>query len=31
MKKYILPFIMLAIFEAVAVTRWLTKENSKGT
>ena len=27
MKKYIAPIIMLAIFEAVAVTLWLTKDN----
>ena len=27
MKKYIIPFIMLVIFETVAVTLWLTKDN----
>lgn len=27
MKKYILPAAMLAIFEAVAITLWLTKDN----
>jgi polyferredoxin len=27
MKKYTLPVIMLAIFEAVAITLWLTKDN----
>jgi polyferredoxin len=27
MKKYLLPVVMLAIFEAVAVTLWLTKDN----
>ena len=27
MKKYIFPAVMLAIFEAVAVTLWLTKDN----
>ena len=27
MKKYALPVIMLAVFEAVAVTLWLTKDN----
>ncbi|MBQ8983613.1 MAG: 4Fe-4S ferredoxin, partial [Lachnospiraceae bacterium] len=27
MKKYALPFIMLAVFEAVAITLWLTKDN----
>ena len=27
MKKYILPAVMLAIFEAIAVTLWLTKNN----
>ena len=27
MKKYIAPIIMLAIFEAIAVTLWLTKDN----
>ena len=27
MKKYILPFGMLAIFETVAVTLWLTQDN----
>ena len=27
MKKYILPAAMLAIFEAVAVTLWLTKDD----
>ena len=27
MKKYALPFLMLAVFEAVAVTLWLTKDN----
>ena len=26
-RKYILPVIMLAIFETVAVTLWLTKDN----
>lgn len=26
-KKYILPAVMLAVFEGVAVTLWLTKEN----
>ena len=26
-KKYILPAVMLAVFESVAVTLWLTKEN----
>jgi len=27
MKKYYLPFLMLVIFEAVAITLWLTKNN----
>lgn len=27
MKKYLLPAVMLAIFETVAVTLWLTKDN----
>ena len=27
MKKYILPMIMLTIFETIAVTLWLTKDN----
>ena len=27
MKKYVLPVMMLAVFEAVAVTLWLTKNN----
>ena len=27
MRKYILPIVMLAVFEAVAITLWLTKEN----
>ena len=27
MKKYSIPIIMLVIFETVAVTLWLTKEN----
>lgn len=27
MKKYAIPFSMLAIFEIVAVTLWLTKDN----
>ena len=27
MKKYILPIILLAVFEAVAITLWLTKNN----
>lgn len=27
MKKYILPSFMLAVFEAVAITLWLTKDN----
>lgn len=27
MKKYVLPTIMLIIFEAIAVTLWLTKDN----
>ena len=27
MKKYALPIIMLAVFEAVAVTLWLAKDN----
>ena len=27
MKKYAMPVIMLAIFEAVAITLWLTKGN----
>ena len=27
-KKYILPLVMLVIFEAVAVTLWLTKSNA---
>ena len=27
MKRYILPIIMLAVFETVAVTLWLTKDN----
>ena len=26
-RKYLLPIIILAIFEAVAVTLWLTKDN----
>lgn len=27
MKKYLLPVIMLAVFETVAITLWLTKDN----
>ena len=27
MKKYAMPVIMLAVFEAVAITLWLTKDN----
>ncbi len=27
MKKYAMPIVMLAIFEAVAITLWLTKNN----
>ena len=27
MKKYMLPIIMLAIFETIAVTLWLTMDN----
>lgn len=27
MKKYLVPGLMLAIFETVAVTLWLTKDN----
>ena len=27
MKKYVLPAVILAVFEAVAVTLWLTKDN----
>ena len=27
MKKYMLPIIMLAVFETIAVTLWLTKDN----
>jgi polyferredoxin len=27
MKKYLLPVVMLAIFETVAITLWLTKDN----
>lgn len=27
MKKYLLPVIMLAMFETVAITLWLTKDN----
>ncbi|MCH5266156.1 MAG: 4Fe-4S dicluster domain-containing protein [Lachnospiraceae bacterium] len=27
MKKYLLPVIMLAVFESVAITLWLTKDN----
>ena len=27
MKKYAMPVIMLAVFETVAVTLWLTKDN----
>ena len=27
MKKYILPMIMLTIFETIAITLWLTKDN----
>ena len=27
MKKYLIPIIMLAIFETVAITLWLTKDN----
>ena len=27
MKKYLLPILLLAVFEAVAVTLWLTKDN----
>ena len=27
MKKYTLPIIMLAVFETVAITLWLTKDN----
>ena len=27
MKKYAIPIIILAVFEAVAITLWLTKDN----
>ena len=27
MKKYAMPIIMLAVFETVAITLWLTKNN----
>ncbi|MBO5520713.1 MAG: 4Fe-4S ferredoxin, partial [Eubacterium sp.] len=27
MKKYIMPILMLAVFETVAITLWLTKDN----
>ena len=27
MKKYAMPVVMLAVFEAVAITLWLTKGN----
>ena len=27
MKKYLMPVLMLAVFEIVAVTLWLTKDN----
>lgn len=27
MKKYAMPIVILAIFEAVAITLWLTKNN----
>ena len=27
MKKYAAPVIMLAVFEAIAITLWLTKDN----
>lgn len=27
MKKYVLPVIMLIVFETVAITLWLTKDN----
>ena len=27
MKKYLMPVLILAIFETVAVTLWLTKDN----
>ena len=27
MKKYLLPVVMLLLFETVAVTLWLTKDN----
>lgn len=27
MKKYVAPVMLLAIFEAVAITLWLTKDN----
>ena len=27
MKKYAMPVMMLAVFEAVAITLWLTKDN----
>ena len=27
MKKYLMPLLMLAVFETVAVTLWLTKDN----
>lgn len=27
MKKYIMPVLILAIFEAIAVILWLTKDN----
>ena len=27
MRKYLMPLVMLFIFEAIAVTLWLTKNN----
>ena len=27
MKKYVMPIIMLVVFETVAITLWLTKNN----
>jgi hypothetical protein len=27
MKKYAMPVIMLAVFETIAITLWLTKDN----
>ena len=27
MKKYVMPIMMLVVFEAIAITLWLTKDN----